>query len=279
MNYIEDIISVSADIFGLFLPVSEENDLYTFLGDMVLQAEPMKLNYKKSRKINEADMYFVCSVVELSDTGGGTEVIGKLIPLGGTSTLHQTSYSVMRAKYLNEILNCFRQPSARECKVTIGMMFQQLLGLLDDKVEAYRGDGNKYTETAKQLLHMFMSVNFITLAQLNTEKAKLSSKGLPWLHLYRVVRSLNVAVIFNNDTIVAIYQHIISVAKLQFNIEDIPALKATVDSNVSDYQDFSTEKLNIQFIGINSNRDYLNIVKQANVKNAEKCTILYGVRG
>ena len=246
---------------------------------MVLQAEPMKLNYKQTQTIHAIDKYINCSVVKLSDTGDGTEVIGKLIPLGGTSTLHQTSYSVMRAKYLKRILNCFKEPSARDDNVaSIGTMFQQLLGLLDDKVEAYRGDGNKYTETAKQLLHMFMSVNFITLAQLNTEKAKLSSKGLPWLHLYRVVRLLNVAVIFNNDTIVAIYQHIISVAKLQFNIEDIPALKATVDSNVSDYQDFSTEKLNIQVFDINSNKDYLNIVKQANVKKEEKCTILYGVR-
>ena len=280
MNYIDGVISVSADIFGLFLPVSEENNLYTFLGDMVLQAEPMKLNYKKSRKINEADMYFVCSVVELSDTGGGTEVIGKLIPLGGTSTLHQTSYSVMTAKNLKEILNCFREPSARDDKVAaIGTLFQELLGRLDDKVESYKGDGNKYIETARQLLTLFRGHNIITLAQLQTEKAKLLLKRSPWLHLYSVVRLLNVTVIFNNDNIAAIYQHIISVARLQFNIKDIPALKATLDSNVSVYQDFSTEKLNIQVIGINSNRDYLNIVKQANVKNAEKCTILYGVRG
>ena len=126
---------------------------------------------------------------------------------------------------------------------------------------------------------MFNGFNFITRAQVQKELVKLDAKCSPWLHLYRVVRLLNIAVIFNNDNIAAIYQHIISVAKLQFNVKDIPALKATLDLDVSDDQDISGERMNIQVTGIGSTTDYLKIVKQANVKNAEKCTILYGVRG
>ena len=280
MNYIDGVISVSADIFGLFLPVSEENDLYTFLGDMVLQAEPMKLNYKQTQTIHAIDKYINCSVVKLSDTGDGTEVIGKLIPMGGTSTSRQTSYSVMSAKYLNDILNCFREaPSPYDKLVPVEDMFLQLLELLNNKVQSYDGPGNRITETARVLLRMFNGFNFITRAQVQKELVKLDAKCSPWLHLYRVVRLLNIAVIFNNDNIAAIYQHIISVAKLQFNVKDIPALKATLDLDVSDDQDISGERMNIQVTGIESTTDYLKIVKQANVKNAEKCTILYGVRG
>ena len=281
MNYIDGANNVSADIFGLFLPVSEENDLYTFLGDTVLQAEPMKLNLKKTQELNITEMAVVCSVVKLSDTvGGGTEVIGKLIPMGGTSTSRQTSYSVMSAKYLNDILNCFREASSSYDKlVPVEDMFLQLLELLNNKVKSYDGPGNRITETARVLLRMFNGFNFITRAQFQKELVKLDAKCSPWLHLYRVVRLLNVAVIFNNDNIAAIYQHIISVAKLQFNVKDIPALKATLDLDVSDDQDISGERMNIQVTGIESTTDYLKIVKQANVKNAEKCTILYGVRG
>ena len=281
MNYIDGANNVSADIFGLFLPVSEENDLYTFLGDTVLQAEPMKLNLKKTQELNITEMGVVCSVVKLSDTvGGGTEVIGKLIPMGGTSTSRQTSYSVMSAKYLNDILNCFREaPSPYDKLVPVEDMFLQLLELLNNKVQSYDGPGNRITETARVLLRMFNGFNFITRAQVQKELVKLDAKCSPWLHLYRVVRLLNIAVIFNNDNIAAIYQHIISVAKLQFNVKDIPALKATLDLDVSDDQDISGERMNIQVTGIESTTDYLKIVKQANVKNAEKCTILYGVRG
>ena len=226
-------------------------------------------------------MGVVCSVVKLSDTvGGGTEVIGKLIPMGGTSTSRQTSYSVMSAKYLNDILNCFREaPSPYDKLVPVEDMFLQLLELLNNKVQSYDGPGNRITETARVLLRMFNGFNFITRAQVQKELVKLDAKCSPWLHLYRVVRLLNIAVIFNNDNIAAIYQHIISVAKLQFNVKDIPALKATLDLDVSDDQDISGERMNIQVTGIESTTDYLKIVKQANVKNAEKCTILYGVRG
>ena len=60
----------------------------------------------------------------------------------------------------------------------------------------------------------------------------------------------NVAVIFNSDNIAAIYQLIISVAKLQFNIKDFPALKATSESVISDDQDSSTKGLNFRVTGI-----------------------------
>ena len=85
------IEGVSANVLGLFLPVCEVEGLYTFLGDLTLQAEPMRLNYPNPHKMNENDKGLVCSVVKLLGTShGNTEVIGKMIPLGGTSTLHQT---------------------------------------------------------------------------------------------------------------------------------------------------------------------------------------------
>ena len=276
MSHIEGVVGVSANIFGLFLPVSEENHLYTFLGDTVLQAEPMRLNYENGRKINATDTSLVCSVVELSNTN----VVGKLIPLGGASNLHQTPFSVISAGYLKNILKCLTTTVDLDDDISIEVMFQNLLVQLDKIVESNaEGDFNKYIETAKLLLKMFLGQNIITRAQHDEVKGKLAAKCSPWLHLYRVVRLLNVAVIFNNDNIAAIYQHIISVAKLQFNIKDVPALKATLEPVVSEDQDSSTKRLNIQVTGIKTKDEYLQIVEQVHVSKSEKYTILYGVRG
>ena len=285
---------IPASIIGLFLPVIEDNGLYTFLGDTVLQAEPMKINHPEANRMNKNDKALFCSAVELKGELEDSDILGNLIPLGGTSTLHQKySYSVMDTDHLKQISNCYptienanNNEEEVGCSATmIDEIFLDLLYRMTQLLKKTR-EGNKhwnddecFTEMASTILHMFNSHSIIDRTQYNSIKESFEDNVSPWLHLYRVMRISKLRVIFHSDNISGLYQYVFNIANLQFSPNDIPALKATSDPNSLYNSSNDDDLFLIQVTKIKSKKDYDNIVHQSRSQNTEKCIVLFGVRG
>ena len=280
--------NVSPEVLGLFLPVSVTDDLYTFLGDTILQAEPIRLNYGEVHDMDETEKLISCSIVSLSKTSDRTKVIGNLIPLGATSTLQLKSYSVLTIDVLNSVLNCLDTENGAVHKrysadsESIDSMFMRIIRCIENRLEMYRNkpldNESCYDTAALAIFSSFNKNKVICNDEIEKLKTSFSTEISPWLKLYAVIQATGIAIILNSDSYTKLYRYIVKLGGLVFNEEDIPALRVAAGPLVLSPEMNQCNGIHINFVKMSSPEDYKRIANQSKERVTEKCTVLYGVR-